>query len=199
MTLPDRVTISRIALSPVFFICFYFSKWTGLGENLSILLCWVLFAAMEVSDLLDGYLARKLNQNSDWGKVLDPFADSLSRLTYFACFAGTGILPLWMFIIILYRDLGVAYLRIIVGRAGTVLGARLSGKVKAWIYAAGGVGGMIRRSALMLGIQNVVMLKISTDIVFGLCAAVAAFSLVDYYRCSILQGKERHSSDSSGE
>ena len=170
-----------MVLSPLFFVLFFIEKWTGWGAVLSVVGCWIVFFLIELSDLLDGYLARRLNQNSEWGKVLDPFADSLSRLTYFACFAGAGIMPLWIFLLLLYRDLGVAYIRIFTSRSGAVMGARLSGKVKAWVYAAGGVAGMARRSSVLLGIENRVILSVGIYTVFGLCAAVAVYSLADYY------------------
>ena len=73
--------------------------------------------------------------------MLDPLADSLSRLTYFLCFTVTGIMPAWVLLILVYRDVGVAYVRVLFSRGGVMLSARTSGKVKAWVYAfAGGFG-----------------------------------------------------------
>ena len=73
-----------------------------------------VFVLIEFSDLLDGHFARTRKQESELGKVLDPFADSLSRLTYFVAFAGSGILPLWILLILIYRDVSVAYIRVMV-------------------------------------------------------------------------------------
>ncbi len=105
MTLPMALTASRLALAPVFFVLFELA--VG-GPLWLIALVCATFAAIEISDLLDGHAARALNQESEFGKVLDPFADSLSRLTYFVAFAGVGILPLWILLILIYRDVAVA-------------------------------------------------------------------------------------------
>ena len=137
------LTTGRIILAPVFFL-FYMLAVHG-SPFLLIAVCLV-FALIEVSDLLDGHAARALNQESEMGKVLDPFADSVSRLTYFVAFAGSGILPLWILLLLVYRDVTVAYIRVMVSRGKVLLPARTSGKVKAWIYAFAGIGGIVEFS-----------------------------------------------------
>ncbi len=140
------------------------------------------FALIEISDLLDGHAARVLNQESEMGKVLDPFADSLSRLTYFVAFTGSGILPLWILLVLIYRDITVAYIRVMVSHGKVLLPARVSGKIKAWIYAFAGIGGIVQftlgRLAWFPQIQGVVHLAVLA--LFVLAAAVAVWSLVDY-------------------
>ena len=138
---------------------------------------------MEVSDLLDGLLARMFKQETELGKVLDPFADSLSRLTYFVAFAGSGILPVWILLILIYRDVAVAYIRVMVSaRENVLLPARLSGKVKAWIYALAGIGGIAEFALGRLGwfpeAQSVV--HTAALVSFILAAGVALWSLADY-------------------
>jgi CDP-diacylglycerol--glycerol-3-phosphate 3-phosphatidyltransferase len=184
MNLPNIFSLSRIFLSPLFFVFFFLDDWTGTDRPVYTAITWILFVLIELSDLLDGFLARKLKKTSDLGKILDPFADSLSRLTYFICFTGKGIMPLWVFLLIVYRDLGVAFVRQIAGGRGIAMGARLSGKIKAWVYAIAGVAGMIRSSVdyflLSQGILN--FLNIMVTIVFILCAAIAVYSLSDYLK-----------------
>ena len=71
---------------------------------------WVCFIVIEVSDLLDGHFCRMFEAETELGKVLDPpFADSLSRLTYFVALAGSAILPLSVLLILIYRDMAVAF------------------------------------------------------------------------------------------
>ncbi len=182
MTLPNLFTLSRIALSPLFFVFFFLGTWTGSHRVSYLVVLWILFVLIETSDLLDGFLARRLGRTSELGKLLDPFADSLSRLTYFICFAGGGIMPLWILLIVVYRDLGVAFARQIARGRGITVGARLSGKIKAWIYALAGIAGMIRISIdfMTLSQQDVSLLEKMLGLVFLLCALIAVVSLFDY-------------------
>ena len=179
MTLPMVLTVSRLALAPVFFLLFelaiHGSPWFLAGVCL-------VFALIEVSDLLDGHAARTLGQESELGKVLDPFADSLSRLTYFIAFAGAGILPLWILLILVYRDITVAYIRVMVSRANVLMPARVSGKIKAWVYAFAGIGGIVDFSLGRLGwIPGSQGTVHGGALVLFLCAAaVATWSLADY-------------------
>jgi len=64
---------------------------------------------MELSDFVDGRLARRDNQVTAFGKLFDPFADVISRVTYFLAFASIGIMPLWVFLVVLYREFGILF------------------------------------------------------------------------------------------
>jgi CDP-diacylglycerol--glycerol-3-phosphate 3-phosphatidyltransferase len=179
MTLPMVLTAGRLVLAPVFFLLY---ELAANGSPYLLIGVCLAFILIEVSDLLDGHAARSLNQESELGKVLDPFADSLSRLTYFVAFAGSGILPLWILLILIYRDVSVAYIRVMVSRQKVLLSARLSGKVKAWVYALAGIGGVVDFSLGRLGwiseIQGSV--HMAALACFVLAAAVAVWSLADY-------------------
>jgi CDP-diacylglycerol---glycerol-3-phosphate 3-phosphatidyltransferase len=179
MTLPMALTASRLVLAPVFFVLFELAI-QGPVELL-IGVCLV-FAFMEISDLLDGHAARALNQESEFGKVLDPFADSLSRLTYFVAFAGVGLLPLWILLILIYRDVAVAYIRVMISRGNVLMPARASGKLKAWIYAFAGIGGLVEFSTSRLAWFPGAQAGIHAGalVLFILAAAVAVWSLADY-------------------
>ncbi|HET6485720.1 MAG TPA: CDP-alcohol phosphatidyltransferase family protein [Spirochaetia bacterium] len=176
---PMVLTVLRMVLAPVFF---GFYALASAGSPSFVIGVWLVFAAIEISDVLDGHLARSLRQETEAGKVLDPLADSVSRLTYFLCLTGTGIMPLWVLLILIYRDLGVAYIRVMVSRSSVLLPARLSGKLKAWVYAfTGGVGiavFSVRRLGWLPSLQNV-----AGTISLGLCvlaALIAVWSLADY-------------------
>jgi CDP-diacylglycerol--glycerol-3-phosphate 3-phosphatidyltransferase len=86
---------------------------------------------IELSDLFDGMAARARNEVTDFGKVFDPIADSVSRQTVFISFMLSGIIPLWMYLIFFYRDAFMQLLRIVCASGGFVLAARKSGKLKA--------------------------------------------------------------------
>jgi CDP-diacylglycerol--glycerol-3-phosphate 3-phosphatidyltransferase len=179
MTLPMVLTAGRLVLAPIFFLLYELAAFAS--PYLLIGVCLV-FALIEVTDLLDGHAARSLNQESELGKVLDPFADSLSRLTYFVAFAGSGILPLWILLILIYRDVTVAYVRVMASMQKEVLSARLSGKIKAWVYALAGIAGIVDFSLGRLGWlpEGQSGVHVAALVCFVLAAAVALWSLGDY-------------------
>ncbi len=132
MNVPNSLTLVRISMAPVFLSLFMFqfqSPHTWIAVTLI-----VLFIVGEVSDLLDGILARKLHQISELGKLLDPFADVVSRLTYFLVLLLADVLPFWFFAVVLYRELGITFWRLYLVQHHIVLGANIGGKTKAWLY-----------------------------------------------------------------
>jgi CDP-diacylglycerol--glycerol-3-phosphate 3-phosphatidyltransferase len=182
MTYANKITFLRIILSPLFFIIFFIVDIFSGAKVLLFIFLWVLFICIELSDLFDGIMARKRNEESELGKVLDPFADSFSRLTYFICFAGKGFMPIWILLILVYRDITVAFIRLFVAKKGIMYGSRWSGKIKAWIYAFAGIAGMIYFSIQKLLIfpqMNVIFYYIK-EIIFILCAVIATLSVIDY-------------------
>jgi CDP-diacylglycerol--glycerol-3-phosphate 3-phosphatidyltransferase len=173
------LTIGRIVLAPVFFILYYLA---GIGSPFLLIPVWLAFGIIEVTDLLDGHIARTLSQVSEMGKVLDPFADSLSRLTYFFCFVSSGFFPIWILLVLVYRDIAVSYVRIIMSGRGIMLAARVSGKVKAWVYGVTGGVGIAVFSLHKLGWAETYWAPIETAafIAFLLTVLVAAWTLTDY-------------------
>ena len=182
MTLPNKLTILRIILSPLFLLFFFMDTILPVPSLAVVSVLIVLFAVIELTDLLDGYFARKLNQTSDLGKVLDPFADSFSRLTYFLCFTLIGLMPVWVFVLVLYRDLGVSFIRLLMAKRGIVMPARLSGKIKAVIYAAAGFAGVafffFLKSGFVPGI--IVPARVIVEVFFYAAGGVAVWSFIDY-------------------
>lgn len=183
MNLANFLTAIRIMLSPVFLIIFFIPVWTGGAfEAGSVYLIWIIFLIMEFSDLFDGMAARASNQVSDFGKLFDPFADVFSRLTYFLCFVGLGIMPVWVFAIIIYREITILFFRILVMKKGIAMGARMGGKLKAWAYAFAGIGGLIFVSIERLGIFSEIIdaLRSVTLVLFILAGIASLVSLLDY-------------------
>ena len=95
-TIPNVLTIIRIILIPVFVVLFF------RGEKIAAL---CVFCAASLTDMLDGYLARKLNQITDFGKLFDPLADKLMVLTAMVCQTFWGPLPLVAVIIVALKEL----------------------------------------------------------------------------------------------
>jgi len=132
--LPNLVTGARIVISP--FFAYFFIK----GNSGHVAWLWMALAALlliELSDALDGFIARRTKQVTDFGKFFDPMADSLSRLTVFSSFLVAHIIPLWMFLIFLYRDTFVAGIRYLCIKENVLVPARTSGKLKAIFQAVG--------------------------------------------------------------
>ena len=87
--------------------------------------------ALELSDAFDGMVARARNQVSDLGKIFDPICDAISRQTIFLAFLLVGAIPIWAFMVFLYRDSLIYLLRIMAAKDGFVMAASPSGKIKA--------------------------------------------------------------------
>jgi len=189
MNVPNILTISRLFLAPLFFIAYFVPEWTGRGYALFIWIAAIIYVLIELSDLLDGWIARKYHLVTDLGKVMDPFADVFSRLTYFVCFTVSGIMPAWIFLIILYRELGVTFLRMVMIKKGTAMAASVYGKAKAVLYAVSSILGIL----YVLGIrvyqgQNWVdLLYPILQGAFILAAAAALFSFLSY-AAAVLRG-----------
>lgn len=183
MNLANFLTSLRIFLSPFFLAVFFLPVWTdGEFKIASVIACWIIFIVMELSDLFDGMAARAAGVVSDLGKLFDPFADVVSRLTYFLCFVGIGIMPLWVFAVIMYRELGIIFIRLLAVRKGFAMGARMGGKLKAWAYAFGGIFGLLYvsldRTGLFADFQH--LIRITAEVCFYLSAAAALISLAEY-------------------
>lgn len=126
MNLPNKLTIIRILMVPVFILFLL----TELGGRFNHLITLVLFVAASLTDLLDGYLARKNNLVTNFGKFMDPLADKLLVCSALICFAATRQLPAWMVIVIIAREFIISGFRLIASDEGVVIAASYWGKIK---------------------------------------------------------------------
>jgi CDP-diacylglycerol---glycerol-3-phosphate 3-phosphatidyltransferase len=181
MTLADKLTTSRLVLAPVFFAAYRWGAQLGPVPYVAIL--WGLFLVIEVSDLFDGFAARSAGTVSDFGKLFDPYADVFARLTYFVCFTLDGVMPAWAFILILYREFSINFLRMLLAQRGVAMGARRGGKLKSATYMAAGAASLILVSAeklsLFLGARPVFAVAIYA--LYSLAALLAVLSFIDYF------------------
>ncbi len=131
--LVQTLTAVRVPLAIVFAIALPYST-----TNRSWLLgCLALLVLQELSDLLDGALARRLGVASRWGQMFDPFADSVSRLIVYWALARAGLTLAVLPLVMALRDVTVAYSRLAAAEHGGSVSARLSGKIKAWVQGLG--------------------------------------------------------------
>ncbi len=97
----------------------------------------VLALLLELTDFLDGWMARKYDVVSDFGKLFDPFSDAFCRFTLFLGLYAIGVADLWMILVIFYRDSAISFFRSVAGVRNFVLAARPSGKLKAIVQGVG--------------------------------------------------------------
>ena len=133
MNLPNKLTLTRILLVPVFMI---FVSLTGFGQEdfraSWYLVAGIIFAVASFTDFLDGYLARKWNMVTDFGKFADPLADKLLTTVAFIYMMRDGVCSPVVLCIILAREFAVSGLRMVAAGAkdGKVIAANMWGKVK---------------------------------------------------------------------
>lgn len=182
MSIANYLTFIRIFLSP-FFAVFYLYR-DSMSISLTVLPYILLFILIiiEFTDLFDGFVARKKNQVTDVGKVLDPMADSVTRLSIFFTFTQEPVnVPILLVLVFLFRDYSLSTLRIICALKGYALAARPSGKLKAVIQAIVAFSIILCMIPYSLGMMSGKELEwIATSFV-GAAAIYTALSAIDYF------------------
>lgn len=133
--LVQLLTLSRIPMAVIYGLILYFCDWSyGV-----LIVCLLLLSCIEISDLLDGYSARKFGLVSEWGAMLDPYSDSVSRLIVFSSMAMSpeGYVLFLVPVVMALRDVTVAYSRIILTKHNKSVAAKTSGKIKAIVQGVG--------------------------------------------------------------
>ena len=143
MTTANKITLTRICMIP-FFI--YFASQPMLSGDFeraivnfptNTIIALVLFCVASFTDFLDGYVARKYNQVTDFGKFVDPLADKLLVTSALVLFAEQGAMAGWMVCVIIARELIITSLRVVAANKGRVLAATWTGKVKTCVQIGG--------------------------------------------------------------
>ncbi|HBA37601.1 MAG TPA: CDP-diacylglycerol--glycerol-3-phosphate 3-phosphatidyltransferase [Firmicutes bacterium] len=142
MNLPNRITISRIIISILVLIMMIFPfyqlgiEWPTylvggrIEVNLKYIICGIFFIIASATDFLDGYLARKNGQVTDFGKVMDAIADKILVNGILIVLAVDGFIPVAIPVIIITRDTFVDSIKMVAGQSGKAVGASLMGKLK---------------------------------------------------------------------
>ena len=149
MTTANKITLTRIAMIPFFLYfasqsMYIFDKDTTAQTMIptfvfptATVVALVLFCVASFTDFLDGYVARKYNQVTDFGKFVDPLADKLLVSSALILFAEQGAMAGWMVCVILARELIITSLRVVAANKGRVLAATWTGKVKTCVQIGG--------------------------------------------------------------
>ena len=122
---PNILTLARIIITP-----FYLLAITS--ENLPhrFLIACIIFSVGAITDAIDGYLARKNNQITNFGKFLDPIADKVLTTAALLAFMSMGLCSVWIVMLVLTREFAIASVRMIAASNGVVIPANIWGKVK---------------------------------------------------------------------
>ena len=161
MNLPNKLTTMRMILVPVFIVAYL------AGFNYAAA---VIFIAASLTDFLDGYLARKYDLVTNFGKIMDPLADKLLVTSALICMVQTGVVPGWMVIVILAREFAITGLRSVAASEGIVIAAAWSGKVKT----------VTQMIAIILLLFDVWFLDIPARIMLWVAVIMTVYSGVEY-------------------
>ena len=124
MNTPNKLTMIRMALIPVFLIILY------IGFEYSNLAAMAVFIIASLTDIADGYIARKNSQVTDFGKFMDPIADKILVVAALLWFVDQNTIPAWVVLIVIIREFMVTALRLVAVENRRVIAAGLSGKIK---------------------------------------------------------------------
>ncbi len=147
MNLPNKLTMARIIMVPIFMAVMLKEYYIA---------ALIIFALASITDFLDGYLARKYDLVSSFGKIMDPLADKLLVFGALVCFIQLGVVSVWAPIIIIAREFFVTSMRVVAVSKGKVIAASWWGKVKTNVQLFALLGSM-----LLLGIGNPMLYGLS--------------------------------------
>lgn len=168
MNLPNKLTVLRVLMIPFFLI---FMLTDTMGPAGKYIAC-AIFVIASFTDFLDGYIARKYNLVTNFGKFMDPLADKLLVCSALICLVETGSLPAWMVVIIISREFIISGFRLVASDNGVVIAASYWGKFKT-------VFQMVMIVLLILQLPFPVFYWIEAFFIYG-ALALTVVSLVDY-------------------
>lgn len=178
VNLPNLITYLRILIIPVFL----WFVWRG--DPVSSFLAAALFAFAALSDVVDGWLARKMNLVSVVGKLMDPLADKLIVTAALVMLAQMGRIEAWLVIVILSRELIVSALRQIASSEGLVIAANQGGKWKTALQLTGIIG-VVVHYRYPIGVEGLLRFTFDFQVVgewlLLLSLVPSLFSAVQYF------------------
>ena len=169
MNVPNRLTILRVVMIPLFVVAML---WETLPYHEYIALA--LFVGACITDFFDGYLARKYNQITTFGKFMDPLADKLLVCAAMICFLTNQQtqMPAWAVIVIISREFIISGFRLVAAEKGVTIAASYWGKVKTVVQ-------MIMSILLIIHFEHPVFRIINPIFIYA-AVLLTIISLVDY-------------------
>ncbi|MBH1942376.1 CDP-diacylglycerol--glycerol-3-phosphate 3-phosphatidyltransferase [Mobilitalea sibirica] len=167
MNLPNKITIVRILMIPIFLI-FMLVPGITYGQYIAA----AIFILAALTDALDGYLARKNNLITNFGKFMDPLADKLLVSSALISFVELKLVPAWIVILIIAREFIISGFRLIASDNGVVIAASWWGKLKTNVQ--------IVMSVMLIINLDYTIIDILEQIAIYLALALTIISMVDY-------------------
>ena len=170
-------------LAPLFLVLFFLPKWFNVSEQLIILCLIPLFTFLQITDYLDGKIARATNAVTDFGKHFDPFCDALANLTIWFCFMSEGFFPVLIYFVVLYREFTITFVRMLSSQHSFVLPAKMGGKVKTVLYiCAAGFSLFVKlvESFSLLSEKVCTSLRYANLALYCIAALLSVITLLDY-------------------
>lgn len=164
MNLPNALTIFRILLIPAF-------TWAYFSVEPK-LVALILYLVASFTDFLDGYLARKWNQITDFGKLMDPLADKLMLVTLLVCLAITGNVPWWIAIVMFSKELLMLIGSVFMLKHKVVVSANIWGKMATFVF--------IFALALVFPWHNLPAMYTAGDILLYVAVGLSVLSMIIY-------------------
>ena len=166
MNLPNKLTVLRVIMIP-FFVLFMLTDFAGAASKYVAL---AIFCIASFTDFLDGYLARRDNLVTNFGKFMDPLADKLLVCSALICLIPQGKLETWIVLVIIAREFIISGFRLVASDNGIVIAASYWGKFKT----------VSHMSMIILLILDIPSLWVVTEIVKWIAVVLTIVSLVDY-------------------
>ncbi len=182
MKVSNKFTLARIVFAPLFFIFYFLPIWTNSASLAFASACIMIpsLIIIQITDYWDGHYARKYNEVSDFGKLFDPFADVMLNLTVFLCATksfqpDTAYMPVVIFVLLLYREFSMNFIRMVAVSHGTAIAARKGGKLKTVFYIISSFFFLAIESFRRLGLAEAVSayFKIDVAAVLSVCEIIA--------------------------
>ncbi len=178
---PLIITLSRVALCPVFLVIYLFYEPMGIPLIALPYILLSLVTVLELTDIFDGLVARKTNQVTNLGKILDPMADSIVRLSVLLTFTqGLIQLPMLLTLLFVLREIIISTLRTLCALNGHALAARLSGKLKAILQAIATIIIILMMIPYSLGYISLAVLQTASLWIVTITATYTILSGLEY-------------------
>ena len=124
MNLPNILTVFRLVLTPIFIISYF-----GAGNSPVKIVCLIIFVLAAITDVLDGFIARRFNLVTKFGKLADPLADKLMQLSALSCLAFDGRIKLWILIVFAVKEIILILGSLNLLKSDFVVQSRWTGKI----------------------------------------------------------------------